>query len=61
MTRVLTFSQSNTREEFAVQVENDAIVEEDEQFGATLSLDPSEDSVQLIPSTTTVVITDNDG
>ena len=61
VTRTLTFSQSNTREVFAVQIESDSIDEEDEEFQAVLSLDSGEDSVSLIPAQTTVVINDDDG
>lgn len=39
----------------------DSIDEENEQFQAVLSVDPGEESVELIPSQTTVTIMDDDG
>ena len=57
----LTFSQSNIREQFAVRIQPDVLDEEDETFRAVLSIDPGEDSVQLIPAEATVTITDDDG
>ena len=49
------------RETFAVQISGDVIDEEDEEFGATISIDLSEQAtVQLMPAQTVVVITDDD-
>ncbi len=61
VTRTFTFSQSNKREEFAVQIASDVLDEEDEEFRAVISIDLGEGSVQLIPSETVVVIQDDDG
>ena len=60
-TSPLTFSRSNIREPFAVRIQPDVIDEENETFRAVLTIDPGEDSVQLIPSEAVVTITDDDG
>ena len=60
VTRTLTFSQSNRREAFAVQIQGDTIDEEDEEFRAVLSTEVSEDSVRLNPVRTMVTIRDDD-
>lgn len=63
MTRTLSFSPSNSREVFTVQIRNDNTdEEEEEEFRATISIEPGDEgSVQLIPEQTVVVITDDDG
>ena len=61
VTMPLTFSQSNIGEQIAVRIEPDILDEEDEMFRAVLSIDPDENSVQVIPAETTVTIIDDDG
>ena len=63
VTRTLTFSPSNLREVFAVQIRDDNTDElEEEEFRAVISIEPEEEgSVQLIPERTVIVIRDNDG
>jgi hypothetical protein len=58
--RTLSFSPSNNREVFAVQINPDAIVENDEEFRAVISVQPGEDSVMLSPAQTTIEIADDD-
>ena len=55
----LTFSQSSSRECVNVSIVNDDELENEEEFRLTLTT--GEDKVNLIPDSTTVRITDDDG
>ena len=44
-----------------MQITPDNVVENDEEFQATISLQPGEDSVILVPMQSTIEISDDDG
>lgn len=56
----LTFDPNNTRQEVAVAIRNDTVVEPDQDFVSRLTLGTSDSGVSLVPDVTTIVILDDD-
>ena len=61
VSQVLTFSSSLTAQFVQVPIVNDSVMELTEVFTASISLENSNDHVELMPNSYSITISDDDG